>query len=164
MAYEVNDTVLYGIHGVCRIADIEEEKGAVYYVLRPVYDEKAKVFVPKGNERLEKKMRRILSAEEIYQLIREMPEEESIWIQDENVRKERYKRILAEGDRRQLIRLIKTLYLQQQSQTGRGKKLYKVDEKFMKEAEKMLYEEFAHVLDIRPEQVVPFITQQIKVE
>ncbi len=107
MAYEVNDTVLYGIHGVCRIADIEEEKGAEYYVLRPVYDEKAKVFVPKGNERL---------------------------------------------------------YLQQQSQTGRGKKLYKVDEKFMKEAEKMLYEEFAHVLDIRPEQVVPFITQQIKVE
>lgn len=48
-------------------------------------------------------------------------------------------------------------------QAAKGKKLYKNDEKVMKEAEKMLYEEFAHVLDIRPDQVLPFIMQQIEV-
>lgn len=163
MTYEINDTVLYGIHGVCRIEDIRTDPDGTYYVLKPVYDEKATLFVPKGNERLEKKMRRILSAEEIHQLIREMPEEESIWIQNEAVRKEKYKKILAEGDRRQLIQMIKTLYLRQQSQADKGKKLYKTDEKFMHDAEKMLYEEFAHVLSIQPEQVVPFITQEIHV-
>ncbi len=37
-----------------------------------------------------------------------------------------------------LVRLIKTLYLRQQEQAAKGKKLYKNDEKVMKEAEKML--------------------------
>ena len=44
-----------------------------------------------------------------------------------------------------------------------GTELVGADEKVMKEAEKMLYEEFAHVLDIRPSQVLPFIMQQIEV-
>ena len=167
MAYQVGDRVVYGIHGVCLIVDVEEQYfgGEVtkYYVLQPVYDDKGKVFVPVGNERLERKMRRILSAEEINELIREMPSEDAIWIADDNLRKERYRQILLVGDRRELVRLIKTLYLRQQEQTAKGKKLYKNDEKVMKEAEKMLYEEFAHVLDIRPDQVLPFIMQQVEV-
>ena len=34
----------------------------------------------------------------------------------------------------------------------------------MKEAEKMLYEEFAYVLNIRQDQVLPFILEQIQIE
>ena len=167
MTYQVGDRVVYGIHGVCEIADVEEQKngGEVtsYYILQPVYDNKGKVFVPVGNERLEKKMRRILSEQEIYELIQEMPAEDSIWIADETARKEKYRQILLTGDRRELVRLIKTLYQRQQEQAAKGKKLYKNDEKVMKEAEKMLYEEFAHVLDIQLDQVLPFIMQQIEV-
>ena len=63
MAYQVGDRVVYGIHGVCLIVNVEEQRfgGEVtkYYVLQPVYDDKGKVFVPVGNERLERKMRRI---------------------------------------------------------------------------------------------------------
>lgn len=33
----------------------------------------------------------------------------------------------------------------------------------MKEAEKMLYEEFAYALNIRKEEVLPFILQQVQV-
>lgn len=168
MAFQIGDRVVYGIHGVCEISGIEEEKSGsetiCYYKLRPVYDDKGTVFVPVGNERLEKKMRLVLSTDEIYELIREMPEEQALWIQDENARKEKYRQILQQGDRRQLVRLIKALYQRQQEQAGKGKKLYKNDEKVMREAEKMLYEEFAHVLEIQPEQVLPFIMQQIEVE
>lgn len=167
MKYQVGDRVVYGIHGVCLITDIEEQRSGTevisYYILRPVYDDKSKVFVPVGNERLEKKMRRILSVEEIYELIKAMSSEESIWIADETLRKERYRQILLTGDCRGLVRLIKTLYQRQQEQVAKGKKLHKNDEKVMKEAEKMLYEEFAHVLDIRPDQVLPFIMQQVEV-
>ena len=167
MTYQVGDRVVYGIHGVCLVADVEEQRTAgevtQYYVLQPVYDDKGKVFVPVGNERLERKMRRILSKEEIYELIQEMPSKDPIWIADDAVRKEQYRQILLAGDRRELVRLIKTLYLRQQEQSAKGKKLYKNDEKVMKEAEKMLYEEFAHVLDISPSQVLPFIMQQIEV-
>lgn len=38
------------------------------------------------------------------------------------------------------------------------------DEHFFKEAERILYEEFALVLKIRPEQVLPFILEQIGID
>ncbi|MBC3515791.1 CarD family transcriptional regulator [Neobittarella massiliensis] len=166
--FQQNDTVLYGAQGVCRIAEIsvmdlcgnKEE----YYVLRPVYDEKSTIFVPAANQKLCDKMRRILSAEEIYALIRSMPDKENIWIEDENQRREAYRTILAGGDRVQLVQLIKTLYTHQQLQQQKGRKLHASDEHFMKEAERMLYEEFAHVLKIKPQQVLPLIVEQIEVE
>jgi CarD family transcriptional regulator len=108
-------------------------------------------------------MRRLLSEDEIYSLIRSMPDEDTIWIDNETARKEQYRAILSDGDRLQLMRLIKTLFLRERELKEVGKKLYAIDERFMREAEKMLYEEFAHVLNIKPDQVVPLISEQIEV-
>lgn len=164
MEYQVGDTVVYGIHGVCRIEELKQDDDQEYYILKPIYDDKATLFVPKGNPKIEEKMRRILSKEEIYQLIHEVPQETMSWIQNENARKEYYKAILTKGERRELMCLIKMLYLHQKEQAQQGKKLYKMDEKFMKEAEKMLHEEFAHVLHIEPEQVGAFIMREIELQ
>ena len=69
MHYHVQDTVLYGQSGVCRIADIaEKDVGGglrAYYVLQPVFEESATIFVPVGNEALTAKMRRVMSEAEI---------------------------------------------------------------------------------------------------
>ena len=45
-----------------------------------------------------------------------------------------------------------------------GRKMHTVDRYFMKEAEKKLHEEFAYVLNIKPDEVIPFILDQINVE
>lgn len=45
----------------------------------------------------------------------------------------------------------------------KGKRLTSADSEAMKTAEKLLYNEFALVLDIRPDQVVPFIMEKITV-
>ncbi len=50
-----------------------------------------------------------------------MPDEKSIWIENENHRKERYQQILKKGDREELVRLIKTLYLHREAQAEKGK-------------------------------------------
>ena len=42
--------------------------------------------------------------------------------------------------------------------------MHTIDRYFMKEAEKKLHEEFAYVLNIKPEEVIPFITEQINIE
>ncbi len=42
--------------------------------------------------------------------------------------------------------------------------MHAADRYFMKEAEKKLHEEFAYVLNIKPDEVIPFITEQIKVD
>jgi CarD family transcriptional regulator len=165
MTYQVNETILHSA-GICRITAIDEkEMGGVrteYYVLKPLHDDKTVVYVPVHNERATCKMRRILSAEEIYALIAAMPEEDTIWIENEGARHERYKEILGSGDRKELVRLIKTLYAHRKPQEERGKKVPIADDRMMKDAEKILYEEFAHVLHITPEQVIPFITRQIE--
>ena len=166
MTYQVNDTVFYNQHGVCRVADItDKEMGKVrvkYYVLKPVYDEASTFFVPTENPNLSACMRPVLSEEKIVSLIQGAPEEEPLWIHDEAQRKERCKEILAKGDQSELLRLIKALYAHQQEQYKKGKKLHMADERFMKEAEKMLYEEFAFVLQIDRDEVLPFIVEHIE--
>ena len=59
--------------------------------------------------------------------------------------------------------MIKALYFHQREQQKNGRRLHITDERFMKEAEKMLYEEFAYVLNIRKDQVLPFILNQVQV-
>lgn len=161
----VNDTILYGAQGVCRIVSIVRESfgsGPVdYYVLEPVYHDNSTIYVPVESAALTGKMRRMLSPEEIISLIRSMPGEELIWIENENQRKTAYREILSRGDRTELVKLIKTLYLHQQQRQAAGKKLHIADEHFFKEAEKMLYDEFALVLNLKQEEVLPFILAQI---
>jgi CarD family transcriptional regulator len=163
--YGVNDTVLYKAHGVCRITAITEKeingRSQEYFVLKPVFDDKSTIFLPVQNKKTSERMRRVLSADEIYSLIKAMPNERTIWIDNESDRKQQYKKIIAGGDRTALVSLIKTLYLHQQEQRVIGKKFHVSDENFMKDAEKMLYEEFAHVLDINRDQVLPFILELV---
>lgn len=164
--YKVNDTILYGTHGVCRIEEITEKEfmGAKkeYYVLKPINDPAGTLFAPVGNEKAESKMRRILSEAEIYELIRTMPYEEAKWIEKENERKEEYRRIIVGGDRVELVRMIKALYLHKQKREEDGKRLYLSDERFFHEAERILYEEFQYVLKIERDELLPLIFAQIE--
>ncbi len=168
MKFEVNDSVLYGAEGVCRIAEISEQdfmgRRAKYYVLRPVYHAGSTIFVPVETETLVAKMRRILSPEEIRELIKTMPDEAVFWIDNDNERRERYREIIGRGDRAQLVGLIKALYHRHEEQQAKGRKLHAADERFLHDAEKILYEEFAHVLKIKRDEVLPFILEQIQVK
>ena len=116
--FQVNDTILYGADGVCVIREIAKRtfsgRTQEYYVLEPIYGNQSTIYVPTHSEKLLAKMRRVLSAEEIYEMIRGMPGDELLWIEDENERKHAYGEIIRSGNRKAMIRLIKTLYLRQQ--------------------------------------------------
>ena len=163
--YGVGMFVIYGNEGVCEIKGIVQkefrDKVLEYYVLNPVHNKNAEVLVPKNNVSLVSKMRSVLSKEEIMAIIHQMPKEEMIWIDNEDLRKEKYKAIISEGDRIQLVRLIKTLYLHKEKQKKSGRKLHIADERLLKDAEHMLYDEVAFVLDMTQSEVVPFIARQI---
>lgn len=164
--YKINDMVIYGNEGICKITDLTKRSFAnkivQYYVLKPVYNEHSVVYIPINNVELVSKMKRILSVEDIYDLIRTLPDEEDCWIENDNLRKEKYREILRNGDRKELMKMIRTLYLYQQELKKNGKKFHAIDEKFFKDAEKTLYDEFAYVLKIRQEEVVAFISEQLE--
>lgn len=166
--FAVGDSVLYGSEGVCRIEEIGERDfmgtPALYYTLRPVYAQGSVVFVPAANEALMAKMRRILSAEEIYALIRSMPEGGMAWIEDDGERRNRFAEILQEGDRGELVSMLRALYRHREIRVAQGRKLHAADERFMRDGERVLHEEFAHVLHIDRSEVGPFITERLNVE
>lgn len=151
--FQVNDVIMYGAHGVCKIVGTEEKliSGVKksYYVLKPVGDQGSTIFAPTDNEIVLKKMRRLLTRDEIHKLIDSMGAENPQWIANENVRKELYKNILTKGDHLELIQMIKAIYAHKQAREAEGKRLHMSDERFFKDAEQILYNEFQYVLDIR---------------
>lgn len=148
--FRVNDVILYGSQGVCEIVDIEEKTigGAkkTYYVLKPINENGATIFVPTGNSFALKQMRKLLSEAEINNLIDSMPKEETVWIANEAERKEHYKSILASGDHLELIKMIKAIYIHKKALETNKKRLHLSDERFFKDAEQLLYNAFQYVL------------------
>ncbi len=164
--FNVNDTVVYSNLGVCVISDIRKEKihskSAVYYVLSPVDDANMTVYCPVDNHDI--KMRRLLGKDEIIALIKSMPKLGVEWISDDRRRNETYKEILRNGSQEDLIGLIRTLYHHKKETEAKGKKFHSADEKIMREAERMIYGEFAHMLNISRDEVIPFIADEIELK
>ncbi|MEE1353694.1 MAG: CarD family transcriptional regulator [Acutalibacteraceae bacterium] len=163
---EVNSYVMYGGNGVCLVADRRKEKFAgqwkEYYILKPVNNEDSTLYVPTDNEKLLSKMKDVLSYDEIMDIIHSLPKENIDWVEDNKEREAMYDEIFSSGDRRELLLLVKSLYKHKQERKAEGKKLWTIDENAMKRAEKLVYEEFATVLNIEAEEVVPFIEEELE--
>ncbi|MBE6569823.1 MAG: CarD family transcriptional regulator [Ruminococcaceae bacterium] len=164
--FHTEETVVYGANGICTIGEITEQsfcgETRQYYVLHPVYDKGATIFVPVDNRELTAKMHRILTKDEVHALIGGLPEEADEWIENDGDRKRAFQEILESGDRKKLMGMIRVLYLRGEQQKKRGKKLHIADERAFREAEKILHEEFAHVLEIPTDQVVPYIASRLE--
>ena len=157
---DIGQTVLYGANGVCRIEDITVKsvgkQKMEYYVLKPVDSESSTLFVPTANEALVKKIRSVLSESEIRGILADRQACED-WNDNKIVRSEHFKDIIARGDSSELVRMIRLLHLHAQQQLARGKRLHISDERFLKEAEKMVCGEFALVLNVSRDDVIELI-------
>jgi CarD family transcriptional regulator len=164
--FGVGESFIYGTNGICELTGTREmtvgRETRPYYVLTPVFESGSTIYIPVGNEQAAAKMRRLLNAEEIHSLIAKMPGEDSLWIEDKNERKEYCKTALAVGDRISLVRLMKAVFQHKRELASLKKKLHVSDERFLKDAEKMLYDEFAYVLGIKRETVIPYIEARIE--
>lgn len=151
--FQVNDVIIYGAQGVCKITGIEEKtisrKKKTYFVLKPVSDKGSTIFTPTDNALVLQKMRRLLTKDEIHKLIDSMLDENAMWVENENERKELYKNILTKGDHLELIKMIKAIYAHKKEREAEGKRLHMSDERFFKDAEQVLYNEFQYVLDMK---------------
>lgn len=165
--FQVNDVIVYGNQGVCRITAMEEKdicgKKKLYYVLQSVNDSGSTIYAPTDNPLVLQKMRRLLTKEEIHRLIDSMPRENPLWEENETQRKELYKRILSKGDHLELIQMINAIYAQKTEREAQGKRLHMSDERFFKDAEQLLYNEFQYVLGLKDKtQLMAYISQQIQ--
>lgn len=164
--FEIHDMVMYGREGVCEITGIEKRDffGEIksYFVLKPIKNNSAVCYVPTDNPSLLAKMRRILTTEEIHELIDSMPAEQVNWIDNEAARADQYARILSNGNHAELIRMIKAIFLEKKTREADKKRLRASDERFLKDAEQLLHGEFQYVLNLNEDEVVPYIFSRIE--
>ena len=164
--FQVGEKVLYGTAGACTITEICKKSFGdagekEYYVLVPIHDGRSTLYVPCVNEALVAKMKKLLSAEEIMTLIDSMPDADLEWISDERKRQEYFKTALKNGDRREIMGIAKSLYNHRKYVLSLGRKLHSCDDKVFREAEKLLCDEFAVVLGMKPSEVMPFIIRRL---
>lgn len=158
----VGQTVLYGSNGVCMVDDVTEKRigktKMQYYVLKPLCNNTSTLFVPTANQQLVSKMRRILTEDEAEAILRDLPPCGD-WNDNKQERSEQFRAIITEGSCVELIRLIRLVRTREQEQLAGGKRLHISDERFLKEAEKMICEEFSLVLHISRDEVLERILQ-----
>ena len=161
--FKVNDYVVYGSMGVCRITDVQKpspiNNKKKFYVLKPVYSDNMIIKTPANNPKV--KMRRVVSKDDALSLIAMTSDQETVWLDDNRARGEYFRTALKTGKPEEWIKLIKTIYLEKTEKAAVGKKISKTDENVLKTAEKQLNEEFAIALDMSPDEVLPYILERI---
>lgn len=164
--FSVGDTVSYGTQGICKIKEIIDmaikKETKQYFVLVPIQDERATVYVPTDNEKLLHNMRAVLSVEQINDLIDSAANNPMKWIENDLARKEHCSNIIKSGDRTELMRLIEMLYLRREKLKATKKHFHISDEKYLREAERILHDEFSYTLNITVDKVPDYILNRIK--
>ena len=164
--YSVNEKIHYGSSGVCVIQEIATMRfGRTrerYYVLKPVYQNASMIYVPVDNEQLVSRMRPVLSRDEVDALIRSMPQVQTAWIDDVQARKASFDDLMRSHTCADLIVIIKTLNEHKQHRQARGKSLHVSDEAYLREAQRLLFDEFAGALGILPSQVDEYIQEKLQ--
>lgn len=164
--FHVNDSIIYGNHGVCRITDCGRiaismaDKDRIYYTLQPIYQNETVIYAPVDN--CKTVMRYVITKEEAENLIGDIPKIDSMWIVNEREREVLYKSALKTCDCRELVKIIKTIYQRKEARIQSGKKVTAVDERYFRMVEEQLYGELAFVLDIDKESVDSYITERIQ--
>ena len=164
--YQIGDKVIYGVHGVCLVADQEERlidrKRQVYLVLEPVGQGGSRYLVPTHNAVAMAKIRPMLSKEELEELLNSREVHTDSWIREENQRKQYYRDLISSGNREKLMQMVCTLYRHKESQSAAGRKCHLCDENFLRDAEKLLISEIAMVLELEQDQAKQYIRNKLK--
>ena len=157
--------VLYGKTGVCLVKERKDirigKQSNSYYVLLPVGDGRSAVYVPCENEDLVARMRPLLTRDEIDSLLSDADTEKQPWLEDRTARSNLYRAVMADGDRRQLIRVICCLFRKKHERMEQGKRLSMMDDAALQEGMRLIDEEFSMVLSIPRNEVQAYILERI---
>ncbi len=164
----INDIVIHNRDGVCRITGTTEmtvpdqRLPEQYYVLVPEYDQDTKIYVPVTTA--SQKIRPLLSESEVKELISEIPSLDLAWIENEKQRQQTYLQVIADGDHKELLKIIGALYQNRREKEHRGRKFHSSDERLLHDAQKVIFQEFAFVLHIKPNEVNAYIEDALKAD
>lgn len=164
--FQSGDLVVYGTTGVCRVEEVTKprlsvtEKAREYYLLRPLHQDGI-IYSPVDSEKVS--MRPVMSREEAEMLIDRIPtvRAEAWKAPTMQALTQRYQAAMSSHDRSELIELTMSIYAKRRQAEANNRRLGLVDERYMKQAERLLFGEISVALGIPYEEVQPYIANRL---
>ena len=164
--FQQGDLVVYGATGVCRVEglgnpDPRDRSGREFYLLKPLYQDGV-VYTPAEGGKVP--MRPVMSREEAIALIGAIPTIEPEVFRERTLQllSQRYQTLLQSGNGRDLLELTMSVYQKRRQAEKQNRRLGMVDEKYGRQAERLLFGELAVALDIPVDQVPAYISSRMK--
>lgn len=147
--YQIGEYVVKSAKGVCNIRaivhpDFVDDKRKMYYLLMPLSDKNAKIYVPVDMKA--GTIRSIMTEKDADALIRKIPRINKTWISNERERERSYREEIQSNDPERLVGVIKLIYQRKKTRQEQGKKTTAVDERYFDIAENLLYSELEVVM------------------
>lgn len=148
--FKTGEIIVHNKMGLCTIKEITEFNGIEYYVLISSIDN-TKIMIPKANS--SKLIRKIITKQEIEELVAKIPEIEVESIHDFKTRVKKYEELLKSGETEKLIILLMMIYKHKKENNN----LTVADKEISKNAEKLLFDELGYVLNINSNDVEKYL-------
>ena len=165
--FKKGEKVIYSVNGVCEITDITEKvfgKTVMrYYVLKPISNNEATLFVPVNNENLVRKMKRLMTQPQLDEVLNDVSAKDVEWNSNEAVRKEEFRNTISFGNVSEILVLLKSIWIHRRMQNSKGRKLHISDEMYLREAEKIIKEEISTVIGVEQDEVIPYVKNKFLV-
>lgn len=165
--FQPGELVVYGSTGVCRVEGFAglnrpgEDRGRRYYLLKPLWQDGV-IYAPVGSEKVP--MRPVMSRAEAEALIDRMPGIPAASCQGATAQAlaQQYQSAVRDGGHQALIEMMKAIYRKRGQAEAKKRRLGMVDERYMKQAERLLYGELATALEIPYDGVEDYIAARLE--
>lgn len=164
--FRSGDFVVYGAHGICRVAGFENQtvnrKKTEFMILEPVSHPESKYYVPTQNPVALSKVHAVLAKNELESLLISEDIRSGTLLREENMRKQMYRDLISSGNRNEILKMICTLYRFREDQMSAGRKFHLCDENFLRDAERLMSSEIALVMGLAESDARDFLREQLK--
>lgn len=155
------DVVVYKCKGMYEVQEVGTlnfsfvDRKKQYYTLQSMDNESDKVYSPVDDN---SNIRRPMTKKEAMELVEKVDTIDTLWVANEKMREQEYKKCIATYDPENWVQVLKTLY----SRTKKRGSITSMDKKYKQLLEHVLYGELAYVLGIPANKVETFIMENNK--
>ena len=122
--FQIGEYVVHGNDGICEVKDITQlelpggSSKRQYYLLVPQKEKNGRIYSPVESSKVQ--TRKVITKQEADTLIREIPAIQAAWVENEKLRENVYKEAIKSCDLRELVKIIKNMYLRRQERSRCG--------------------------------------------
>lgn len=161
--YKVNDLVIHKNEGLCKIIEIVTMANKEYYkMLIENKKDNTTIYLPISKK--DEMLVEVMSKEDADDLLRYMKSLEEKIVESTKERRGDYAKKLASGDKRDLVYIVKYLYLLKQDKDLKNVKLGEQDTITYLKASDMLFDELSVVYGVSRDKVEEYIKNKMENE